>query len=148
MFTAMLRKIPCKSKTVCLDVVHSQKPKDTLFRTRVMYPQPDIYDKVANLGDAVCIGSCMSGLTGAAAARYMKNNEVEEAQDLKMKQMEEEAEKKKRLAPFSTEEGKKLEDPDGVLGDNAAKGEGARKSPSPKKSGKTKGSTAKGEGGV
>ena len=92
-FTAMLRKIPCKSKTVCLDVVHSQKPKDTLFRTRVMYPQPDIYDKVANLGDAVCIGSCMSGLTGAAAARYMKNNEVEEAQDLKMKQMEEEAQK-------------------------------------------------------
>lgn len=68
--TSMLKRIPCKHKTVCLDVVHSEKPKDTLFRTRIMYPQPDIYDKIANLGEATCIGSCMSGLTGVTAMKY------------------------------------------------------------------------------
>ena len=99
-FTAMLKRIPCNHKTVCLDVVHSKKPKDTLFRTRIMYPQPDIYDKVSNLGETTCIGSCMSGLTGIAAMKYAKYNQEEEEEDKRLKEMEEEAERKKRLAPI------------------------------------------------
>jgi len=76
-FTSLLKSIPCKHKTVCLDVVHSLRPKDTMFRTRIMYPQPEIYDKVASMGEAFCIGSCMSGLTGAEAMKFIINKKKE-----------------------------------------------------------------------
>lgn len=66
-----VKSLQCAHKTCLLDVVHSDRPKDTMFRTKILYPQPDIYDKIANLGQCSVIGSCMSGLTGKAAMRMM-----------------------------------------------------------------------------
>ena len=72
-FCSFVKKIPCLHKTTLLDVVHLDRPKDTMFKTKIMYPQPEIYDKIATQGGTTCIGSCMSGLTGAQAMKYMMN---------------------------------------------------------------------------
>ena len=44
------------------DVVHTPYPiNDSRFRSRVLYPPPDLYAMVAEVAEAVVLGSCCIG---------------------------------------------------------------------------------------
>ena len=61
-FTAVVRELPFRDRVVVLDVVHAPFPvDDSRFRSRVLYPPPDLYAMVSRDAEAVVLGSCLLG---------------------------------------------------------------------------------------
>lgn len=61
-FTAAVRELPFRDRVVVLDVVHAPFPvDDSRFRSRVLYPPPDLYAMVSRDAEAVVLGSCLLG---------------------------------------------------------------------------------------
>jgi len=87
---SFIKALPCVHKTCLLDLVHLDRPKDTLFKTKILYPNPEIYDKIATLGGCSVIGSCKCGVTGREAVKLMM--EKKKKGDAKGKDLEEEEE--------------------------------------------------------
>ena len=59
-------RVQCREKTVVLDCCHSDRPKDTMLKSLVIYPPTDLYATIARQADCRVLGrECSS--TGHSA---------------------------------------------------------------------------------
>mmetsp|Transcript_31265 Transcript_31265/g.99336 ORF Transcript_31265/g.99336 Transcript_31265/m.99336 type:complete len:944 (-) Transcript_31265:177-3008(-) len=67
-FCNTIREIECDHKTVVLDVAHNLKPMESIFRTRFLYPPPDLGTVAAQMCECpVIMSASIAGPMKAAA---------------------------------------------------------------------------------
>lgn len=62
-FAKMVKELNVREKCILLDIAHVERPKNTYFRTKLVYPSVAVYDNLAKMSGAVVIGSARSGIS-------------------------------------------------------------------------------------